>query len=330
MANIYRHKTASESLGNIFVRTTIVQGAFNRLDQLALTGWQVDTSAALLISGESGTGKTRAVKEWVQFRQTEHLKGYDGMHAVYVEVPPKCSLRGLASQILLTLGDPTPDYGSETELTRRVAETAEREQVDVIILDEIQRLIDEGTGKVKKDLANWVTSLINKRACLLVFLGEPHSARIFGSSAVSLVNGHAQRRTSGEYRMRPYDWSDSEQRKEFRVIMSNLDRELGFPESSSLSATDTSIRLHAFSQGRLGFAAQLITTARFLAERANMPRITHDAFADAVDQLRFGEVKKEPNPFRMFTPQPWTPQEIENHDEPNAHVPRRRNRKGIV
>jgi predicted AAA+ superfamily ATPase len=196
-----------DAISNLFVDTSRSKMAFSRIDELMTRGWEASFCRALLILGPSRCGKTHIFTEWLRRRrETEPL-----FKAVVTEVPQGCSLRQMAAQLLENLGDPDPDYGSQGEKTRRIAQLATG--YDVIVIDELQRLVDDNTGKVKKDVSGWLTNLLNRRLCPLLLVGELHADLILQG------NMYLVGRTLGQVSVAPYNWHDDQERLEFRVFL---------------------------------------------------------------------------------------------------------------
>lgn len=309
-------------VASTFVTTTRVQTAFTRIDKILEEGWADDFCLALLMFGPSGSGKTRIAKEWIKSRTASAEKEGSSLNVVYVEVPQGCNLPSMAAQLLMALGCPRPDYGSQTERTRRVGELAELNQVDLIVIDEIQRLIQFDTFKVKKDVASWLTTILNQRISPLLLMGEPHAELIFQGDDVGQKNIYLERRTMGEVPITPYDWNVPQECLEFRTILNILDTESGMAERSDLAVPDTALRIHAFTHGRIGLVSRLLKEAVAVANSAGLSKLTKDVLADAVDALRIGSDKAAPNPFRMETVLPGGPAAIHVRDK-DFELPRR-------
>jgi predicted AAA+ superfamily ATPase len=282
----------TDAISDIFVETSRAQAAFTRIDELMERGWEANFCRALLLLGPARCGKTHILKEWTRRRHEANPE----FKATITEVPPGCTLKGMAAQLLEDLGDPDPDYGSQNDKTRRIQEIGGGR--DLIIIDEVQRLIDEKTEKVKKDVANWLTNLLNRRICPLLLVGERHAELVFQG------NMYLEGRTIGQVPVEPYDWHESKDRLEFRTFLNLVDGELGLSERSNLGELDTALRIHAFSVGRIGQATLLVDEARSLARRHGRPKLTREIFAEAVDLLRVGAARERPNPFRVENPTP--------------------------
>lgn len=280
----------ARSLSRIFIDTSRAQQAFVRLNALMERGWEENYCLALLLLGPSGCGKTTILKEWRRRRQDADAT----FRGVVSEVPPRCNLPDMISQLLQDLGDPDPGYGEPNERLRRIEELGRG--ADFIALDEMQRLVDPNTGTVKRDVASWITNLLNRRICPFVLAGENSASTVF--EAVE----YAESRMFGQVDVLPYDWNT--ERREFRVFLSQLEKGLGMEASSDLSSPETSLRLHSFSDGRLRQVARVVSEARAIALGDGRPSMTHDDLARAVDLLRIGSAKALPNPFRLADPKP--------------------------
>lgn len=279
-----------DAISDIFVDTSRTKMAFERMDQLMDRGWETNFCRALLLLGPSRCGKTHILKEWRRRRTITE----PGFKAVVTEVPSACTLKGMAAQLLEDLGDPDPDYGTQNDKTRRIHDIGK--DCHLIIIDEVQRLIDEKTERVKNDVANWLTNLLNRRICPLLLVGERQAEKVFNG------NMYLEGRTLGQVPVDPYDWHNKEDRNGFRVFLNLVEGKLGMPQASGLGDSDTALRIHSYSGGRVGQATLLIDEARSLARRGGRPMLTHDLFAEAVDLLRVGAARGKANPFRIEKP----------------------------
>ena len=288
-----------DTLSNLFVNTSRWEMAEPRLDELHENGWMRRHCLGVLLLGPSRSGKTSMAWEWSRRKADAAGAKGETFKMAYVEIPAKGDVPAVAAEVLGTLGDPDPGHGSQYQKTTRVAEAVQRQGIDILILDEIQRLVDE-KGKLRSLAAAWITGLLNKRVCPILFIGEPSGALVFEKQYLS-------GRTQGQITVSPYDWFDRADRTEWRRVMATLSAALQMPEASDLQETETSLRLHSFSDGLLGEVARLLTSARTDATRRGLPKLTYEVLADSVDRLRIGGRKELPNPFRVDNPLPGGP-----------------------
>lgn len=286
----------ADSLSNLFIATSRSKFAFERFDELMERGKESNYCRALIVLGASGCGKTHILKEWVRLRRTAE----PGFKALISEVPSNLThINQMLEQLLDDLGDPDPSQGSPGERKRRIRVLAEA--YDVIFVDEVQRLVDANTGKVKKDVAAWFANFLNYNICSLILSGEQYAELILEGRD---ENEYLERRLLGGVPIEPYDWHDSTDRKEYRAFLSQIDGALGMPERSMLHEMDTALRLHSFSNGRIGQTVRLLDEARAQARKNKRPKLTHDLLAQAIDLLRVGRKKRLVNPFRVAKPMP--------------------------
>lgn len=306
----------ASAISQAFVETRRVRKAFQRIDELLEHGWEDSYCRGLLLLGHSRAGKTHIVNNYIRLRSQELPDNAERPRFLKVEVQAGCTLKILATDLLIALDDPDPEGGSQADKTRRVAEAIERAGLDMLVIDEVQRLIDGDTDKVKRDVANWITGLLNRRLCPLLLVGERKATRVLED------NMHLKGRTFGEEELTPHSWSDTEDRQEFRAILHVLDGMLDLPEKSGLGTNETALRIYCYAEGLLGQAATLVSHAAVVARRDGRPCLTHDILAQAVDELTVGEDKQSPNPFRTEVRNP-SPASA----PPTPHVPRRRTRR---
>jgi hypothetical protein len=300
-----------DTLSNLYVATSRWQMASPRLDELDENGWTANYCLGLLLLGPSRSGKTSMAREWARRRAKAAAAVGETFKTVYVEIPAKGDVPAVAAEVLGALGDPDPGHGTQYFKTTRVAEAVRDQGVKMLVLDEIQRLVDE-KGKLRALAASWITGLLNKRVCPILFIGEQRGALVFGQRYLS-------GRTLGEVAVEAYDWRARDDRKEWRQVLATMSAALQMPEDSGLQETETALRLHSFADGLLGEVARLLTSARSDATRRGLPKLTYGVLADAVDRLRIGEQKRMPNPFRVENPVPGGAAATSNLDQTTSH-----------
>ena len=166
----------------------------------------------------------------------------------------------------------------------------------MIIVDEIQRLLSD-SGKLENSAANWLTRLLNERVSPILLVGEPQGAAVFDRDYLS-------RRTLGEVTIRPFDWHHEVDRAQFQSLLFGFSSSLNMPVSADLHELGTALRIHSYSNGLVGFVVLLLEKARWRARRQGLPKLSYEILAKTVDELRIGEKKSLPNPFRIENPIP--------------------------
>ena len=222
-------RVKDDALSRIHVQTAQTKKALARLDQFMEGAYEDDSCKSIFVLGEPGTGKTHLLKHWLRERQ----KADPDFRAVISEVPSDCTLSGTVSQLLEDCGDPDPDHGTQRERTRRFREALA--DLDVIVIDETQRLLEGKTTAATKSVATWLTNQLNKKLCPMVLAGEESAELVFGNG-----NDYLERRTLGPILLKPWAVEDGDSWKEFRAFLHTMDVATGLEYSGWASRTSPS------------------------------------------------------------------------------------------
>lgn len=276
-----------DALSNIFFQTSRTAKGFAAMQEAIEDGWEMNYCKATRILGPPGTGKTHTL---VYFQQI--VCAEKGWKILNLEVAPNSNPRKFGEQLLLSLGDPNPEYGSESQKLRRAKEAVEEQGYDCIAIEELHRLIDDKTDRVNHAVGHVITGFLNMRACPLILMGETTASHVFAG------NEMLDQRTFPGCLFTPYDWGVDSDRREFRRTLHAIDIALGMPEESGLATLDTAKRIYAFCEGRLRPAADLVAKARRRARQLGFQKITHDVLADVADDFLAVKLTAKVNPFR--------------------------------
>ena len=140
-----------------FVRETVSTGATIRVNELDLLEKVLETSTGpILVSGESGTGKTHIIK-WLEPKIIEENKKSVGPLMHVVRVPWDCSIRDALGSILRGL------QGAEFDKLRANIKNVKEEQLTTTnVADRLVQMMRECLEKLyqNKDSANYEKGLL--------------------------------------------------------------------------------------------------------------------------------------------------------------------------
>ena len=280
-----------DGLRKVFVQTEASRTAFLRIDELRADGWQSGFCQALLLLGPARSGKTHMVRKYLEQRFPRWDKNSDGVGpVVMLEVPSGCTLKTVATELLMKLNDPAPDYGSMTAKMQRAVKAMEG-KVQLVVIDEVQRLIDADTEKVNQKVAGWLTDLLNRQVAPLLLVGEEKARQVFQAN-------HLYGRTRGEVTVSAYDWSVDSEKKAFATILYQIETAMGLPGPACLRRLEMAHLVHQYSQGLLGLAVRLIGGARTVAARENATCLLPWHLEHAADEFAMTGDRQQVNPFR--------------------------------
>lgn len=187
--------------------------AEKRLGQLYTFASNRAEAEGLALIGEAGTGKTSSLNNLASRHPRFETPNGTDIPILITEVPPKPTVKGLAYRMLDDLGVDDPHRGTEEEKRRRIKKLLHEVGTKIVMLDEFQHFVDQGTHRVMHHVADWLKSLINETKVTLVIAGLP------SCMAVIDQNPQLARRFSAPILMPRFDWIDFKDRQQFRSIL---------------------------------------------------------------------------------------------------------------
>ena len=232
----------------------------------------------LLIIGETGRGKTTIAKYYEKnFPRTVN---HDGtiIPVLRSSVSAPATIKGMASRLLMDLGDPLPERGSIPSLTMRLCRLIKQCRVELIILDEFQHLVDEDRKKVLQSSADWLKHILNETGVPIILMGMPWSVNILRA------NNQLQRRFSSINELKDFGWSTAKEQQDFTNFLIVLETALPLPNPSNLFSGQMALRLFCATRGIISNVMKLISKAAEKAFAKGFESITIDLLALAYNE----------------------------------------------
>jgi hypothetical protein len=142
-------------------------------------------SQGMLLSANPGMGKTNFAKIVVKCLSegVENTPTADKRPVIFIDSPHLLSRSGLATDLLIALGDKSPKKGELGEQIMRIANYCERQEVKLIIIDEIHdflpKKVDGNTPTV-----TFLKKLMNATKVPFLFMGT--------EKAKTLISNHPE------------------------------------------------------------------------------------------------------------------------------------------
>ena len=245
----------------------------------------------LLITGETGAGKTTLYKRYEQrFPRYEDEDGIT-IPVLSTTIPVPATVKSLATRLLTAMGDPMADGGTVVSKTIRLQKLVEECGVELIIIDEFQHFIDRDSLKVLQTVSDWLKDLINGTRKPVVLIGMPSSVEVLQA------NRQLSRRFAVRESLELFGWSTPQEKKDFRKFLKALDGMLPLMERAQLADPDIAGLIHCATKGNIASVMTLIRRGVALALESSLEKLTSEVLAQAYEQRLAAVNLAVPNPF---------------------------------
>ncbi len=279
--------------GEVFIETPEVAAATKSIERLRKYGQRSPSADCLLLTGESGTGKTSIIRRYLDRYPAQESDRGINQSVIYVEAPTRCRTKPLAEAILKQLDDAHPSRGTESEMVSRIVTQMAGQGTELLIIDEVNHVIAQ-SREATYEAANFFKSLLNQAKCPILFAGKPEAFELLNR------NEQLRRRSRGTIQLEPYDWFRPGSQDTFRGVINAFEQH--FPAhiaSCDLSAKNTAARLHYASLGVIGLLYRLLHDTLVIADEQSLPAISLELLGEVHDGLTlyYSDYRGRCNPF---------------------------------
>lgn len=280
------------------------------LDRLRRSAERNDPGSIMLLTGDSGSGKTTIMRRFIHEEQVRILRetgrsakvGYDGLiltdggsgderPVVFVNTPSSRSQTALASAILKAYGAEVPRQLRKHQILNRLRAQIVGQQTRVLILDEFHHCVDEKRDQVVIELSELVKDILVDTRVHIVIAGMGHAALPVDR------NPQLNRRCVIRFPLGPFGWGESvADRKPFCDFLNRLEASMALPEKSDLADPVRAGCIHRATGGLIGFVTRLVHQALERGLEIGLQHVDDRHLAFAYDQTKV--TGDRTNPFR--------------------------------
>lgn len=276
---------------NIIVEHPRYKKVLDKIREHHLLSSDTLRAEGLFLTGETGVGKSTLLKRYTGMYPRRIVDGYTIIPILYTRVPVGATPKSVASKILLDLGDPAYDKGTENNQTSRILQFVQKCKLELIIIDEFQHLIDRDTQHVLNRASDWVKSFADDVGIPLLLCGMPESQKIFKH------NAQLDRRFCMREELTAFKYGTKEEQIEFRGFLKSIDKELPFPNQSHLADIGIAERLYYASNGIQFYLMKVIEEATVNALKLGQDQLTQYDLSIAFQSVKISQRPYMRNPF---------------------------------
>lgn len=245
------------------------------------------------IAGESRTGKSRLIEEFIQAHPSSREIGGLQHPVLNVLVPSKPTVKGLAAEILRVLEDPLPSKGTEPEKTERILKLLKQCNVRVLILDEGQHLVDKSAKyTLIHQVSDWLKNLMNLSKVVIVIAGLHYAQTVLSQ------NEQLRGRFANKITIPRFDWQDNQLRSEFLGLMAGFNQLMSEQfDLPNLSSQEMALRFYLASGGLIGYVFNILRKTVWNVIDNHSTEITLEDFDVGYRSIVSQEDQQEVSPF---------------------------------
>jgi len=248
----------------------------------------------LLITGPAGSGKT-TILETILAANPSFIKE-DSLYVpvVMATIDAQATVGSLATRLLDGIGDPLSESGLISKRTHRLEDFIDNVKTRVLLIDEIQHFIDQDNNKVLQTVSDTLKNLIKTKKLTCVLCGKIGQAEKVVDS-----NSQLARLFSDPKVLEPFTWDEKkpESIKEFRQLLTEIEKILPLREESNLFKLETAWRMFAATEGLMGYLMKLIRISTIYALERGCEALDYNLLAEVFDEFLAEDRRNIPNPF---------------------------------
>lgn len=262
-------------LKNIVINHPQFEHAYNIMTDAYFMKEKLDIQQNIICVGQSGTGKStlkKIVKEaYPQVQTNEKLI----IPLLIVDTPSVPTVKNIAEEVLIQLGDPRFNRGSAIEKTNRILNYIKTCEVKMVIFDELQHFIDQGKRRTPYEVSDWLKTLIDKAEVSTVLMGLERSEDLLR------VNEQLRRRFSKRVDIFPFSVTEKESRNSFIATIKILDEKVNLPKRIDLTNKEIIASFYFATNGIMDYLVKLFMGAYQQSIYIGEDRLTRFCFESA-------------------------------------------------
>jgi len=294
---------AVNKIDNFVIQHTQWTKVIRGIERCLLMSKGSEEPVNVLLTGSPGTGKTTVCRKILASRKpyikTDTLFEKTIMPTFFSSVPSPASIKGVVSDMLEAIRDPTPTKGTQLEQTLRLQTLLKECETSSVILDELQHLLKRDKGN-QEALQNWLKSCINKFNIPMIIVGTPDCVAIIDA------DDQLKRRFSRRYTLKNLGFNISSTQCEFKLYMRELvtlcNEVVKMAKISLFKTKDEALQLYIATGGNPHSIHLLFKEAMACAIEEGKSNVETHHFIQAYDELELlNTFSIGSNPFEIST-----------------------------
>lgn len=274
-----------------FIKSPFLADMINLFDSLRHKKQKFGVASCLLLTGESGSGKSALAEYYVKNNPVVEHDERTHVPVLHFELKAIATPLEFLRSLLIAIGDPQQGMGARNqgELYERLVILINVVGIELLILDEIQVIIERRSQKVVTGIADLFKDLIKDTEIPIIFMGMPWSKYLVDS------NQQLKRRIVYRHIIPPYRISQKNLRDDYRKLLKLLSDGYKLSKEFKCEGLPFTYRIFAATNGNLANTVGLIRDV-YIMSVMESKNINVQLFSDV---MRAYGVVDEDNPFLL-------------------------------
>lgn len=279
------------SVSRLIIKYPAFNEAYQLLKEAYLFNQQTGLTKNYWVVGPTGTGKTTLMDMLVKEFPSVERGDRKSIPVLAVNIPALPTIKNLAEEMLVQLGDPIFYRGSAIDKTIRILHLIKACDVKLILFDEMQHFVDRGHKRAPAEVADWLKTLIDKAQVSTVIMGLERTQIILDA------NEQLRRRFCRRVDLKPFDLECPTSRSHFLGVIKKIDEALAMSSRLDLQQNGIVRQLHFATNGTMDYMVKLMLGAYQIAIKHQLPRIDRQCLEQAFSDSIWVEGVGKMNPF---------------------------------
>lgn len=267
-------------VSRLIIKHPAFNDAYQLLKEAYLFNQQTGLTKNYWVVGPTGTGKTTLMDMLVkEFPPVERVDR-KSIPVLAINIPALPTIKNLAEEMLVQLGDPIFYRGSAIDKTIRILHLIKTCDIKLILFDEMQHFVDRGHKRAPAEVADWLKTLIDKAQVSTVIMGLERTQIILDA------NEQLRRRFCRRIDLKPFDLECPISRSNFLGVIKKIDEALVMSSRLDLQQDGIVRQLHFATNGTMDYMVKLMLGAYQIAINRQLPGIDRQclelAFSDSI------------------------------------------------
>ncbi|WP_281544937.1 TniB family NTP-binding protein [Grimontia sp. SpTr1] len=294
-----------------FIEYPAISEIFGVFDRLRLNRHLGGEQESMLLTGETGSGKTALVNQYLAKNPTNSTKSLADQKILSTRIPSNISEEGTIQQFLTDLNNKasssrTNNRKKAPALAKGIVRQLKDKNVELIIVNEIQELIEFSTADMRQEIANTFKYISEEAKVPFVLVGMPYAAVLANEAQWSSRLGWKReidyfrlfKHQDIEDRESPYI-PDVEGKEHFAKFVAGLASRMQLDQKPMLTGDNILLPLFSVCSGECRKLKHFLEDALLNSFIQEKPTLDKEVLSDTFVQ----KFPKLPNPFKCSTEQ---------------------------